>query len=141
MRWVTTAAIAAALSGCGAPAAGDRPPGSSAGDPRAAPAVAAVQAYFEAVRTGDGVAICSRLAPGLRRHVATLQSEHCPGALGAEARRLPESLAGYRVVSGELTGPTARVVVEGQAGSRDELRLVAADGRWLITRAPGLGGS
>lgn len=132
--------IAAALSGCGPAASDDGLPGPSSGTPRATPAVAAAQAYFEAVRAGDGVAICSLLAPGLRRHVATLQSEPCPKALGAEARRLPESLAGYRVLSGQLTGATARVLIEGQGGVRDELHLAEAEGRWLITSAPGLGG-
>lgn len=129
----------AALSACGS-GRSDRVPGPSTVDPGAAAAIATVDAYFDAVRAGDGGAICSRFAPRLRRHIERLQSQPCPAALGAEARRLPENLAGYRVLSAQVTGRSARVVVEGQGDFRDGLSLARARGRWLITSAPGLGG-
>jgi hypothetical protein len=129
----------AAFAACG-PNGSDSIPGPSTADPRAAPAVAAVKAYFDAVRAADGRAICSRIAPRPRRDIERLQSQPCQEALAAEARRLPESLAGYHVLSAEVSGRTARVVVEGRGQFRDELRLERAGGRWLITSAPGLGG-
>ncbi|MGH2783539.1 MAG: hypothetical protein ACRDLA_19420, partial [Thermoleophilaceae bacterium] len=82
----------------------------------------------------------ARLAPSLSRQVAGLQSRPCEQALAAEARRLPESLADYRVREVVLRGDTAQVTVEGEAAGRDMLALERRGGRWLITSAPGLGG-
>jgi hypothetical protein len=131
-------AVATVLAACGS-ASGDGLPGPS-GDPRASPVRAAVTSYFRAVRAADGAAICAKLAPSLSRQVARLQSRPCEQALAAEARRLPESLAGYRVREVVVTGDTAQVTVEGEAAGRDELALERRGGSWLITRAPGLGG-
>jgi hypothetical protein len=130
--------LVAVLAACGS-TGGDGLPGPSI-DPRATPVRQAVEGYFEAVRAADGEAICARLAPSLRRRVARLQSRPCEQALAAEARRLPESLAGYRISEVELGGGSAQVMVEGDAGGRDEFALERTGGRWLITRAPGLGG-
>lgn len=114
-------------------------PGPSA-DARSARVRVAVEEYFRAVRAADGEAICARLSRPLSRHVAKLQSRPCEQALAAEARRLPESLAGYRVRDVALRGRTADVTVEGETAGRDELALERRGGRWLITSAPGLGG-
>jgi hypothetical protein len=129
---------AAVLAACGS-TGGDGLPGPSV-DPGAAPARETVEGYFQAVRAADGRAVCARLAPSLRRQVSRIQSRPCEQALAAEARRLPESLAGYRIRDVELRGDTAQVMVEGDAAGRDELTLERTDGRWLITSAPGLGG-
>lgn len=128
----------AVLAACGS-TGGDGLPGPSV-DPRAASVRQAVEGYFEAVRGADGEAACATLSPSLRRQVARLQSRPCERALAAEARRLPESLAGYSVREVVLRGRTAQVRVEGQAAGRDELVLERRGGRWLITSAPGLGG-
>ncbi|MGH2714965.1 MAG: hypothetical protein ACRDM7_13960 [Thermoleophilaceae bacterium] len=130
---LTTAALAA----CG-PQGGDGLPGPSSADPRATPVQRAVEGYFGAVRAANGQGICAHLAPALRHHVARLQAQPCEEALTAEARRLPESLAGYRVQSIRFEGRMARVILAAGSGFPDELTLEQVDGQWLITSAPGL---
>jgi hypothetical protein len=129
------------LAACGSAGGGggDGLPGPSV-SPAATPVQQAVEGYFQAVRAADGRGICAHLDDSLRRRIARLQSQPCRTALAAEARRLPESLAGYRVRGVLLRGPTAQVTIEGDAAGRDEIELVRTGGRWLITSAPGVGG-
>jgi hypothetical protein len=111
----SAALVVAVLAACGSAGGGDGLPGPSV-DPRAEPVQEAVERYFQAVRSADGPAICARLADSLRRRVGRLQSRPCEQALAAEARRLPESLAGYRVREVAVRGDAAQVTVEGELG-------------------------
>lgn len=98
----------------------------------------AVAAYFRAVERGDGARICSYLTRRARREIAALQQRPCAASVGAEARRLPESLNAYEITGQSVTADSATVSVRGEAGG-GEFTLLRSGGRWRIADGPGLG--
>ena len=108
-------------------------------DSRAEPSTpsATVSAYFRAVDRADGAELCSFLAPAAQREITQLQGSPCPQAMAQEAKRLPESLNGYKIVGETVTGNTATVRVTGLGDEKVKLRRDG--GGWRIVDAPGLG--
>ncbi len=128
------------LAACGAPASESerRAPIGSDGAGAAAPRAAA-EDYFSAVRRGDGRQACDRLTADLQAGIERLQDTDCDRAVGQEARRQPDALAGYRVARVQVSGRRATATLNAD-GFEERLTLERVGDRWLISDAPGLGG-
>lgn len=128
------------LAACGPPGAdsGRRAP-IGTDDPGAAAPRAAADGYFSAVRRADGRQACGHLTPSLQAAIERLQGASCGRAVGEEARRQPDALAGYRVARVRVSGGRATATLDAD-GFEDRLTLERVGKRWLISEAPGLGG-
>jgi hypothetical protein len=93
----------------------------------------AVQAYLDAMARGDARGICATLSANTRRTVVReAAASNCPAAMSP----VPRALGHVKIVSVQVTAPTATVTV-GDArysdSGNDSLTVRRVHDRWYLT--------